>query len=205
MARVKYVEHSRDERTCERCGDTIPKGGGYRSFKVGFRSRFKHVRCMKPECSPRQSEMTASKMAGVYAAIEGAEDELAALEQGGPEEDASNVTSALDTAAEGIEEVAQEYREANAASPTGYVFGEDLNERADEISSAADELQGWQPSADEPDYDSCDNEDHEEPDEGEDREVVERGTNCDSCAEIAGEWWATVIDEARTALGEVSL
>jgi hypothetical protein len=148
--------------------------------------------------------MTASKMSGVYAAIEAAEDALDSME-GAPEDDASNVTAALETAAEGIEEVAEEYREANEASPTGMVFGEDLNERADEISNAAYDLQGWSPSEDAPDFDACDNEDHDiDETEG---EPVERGVEggCEGCIEIAGTWWDNVIDEARTTLGDVAL
>ena len=128
---------------CDKCRREIAKGEQYRHFKVGFRYGRKQVRCMRAECAPRQSEMTNTKMSGEYAAVEAAEDAPA---------------------------VADVYREANDASPTGYVFGEDLNERADEISDAASTLEGFDPSEDEPDYESCDNICHDEDDEEEEDE-----------------------------------
>lgn len=206
----KFAARQGATLACDKCRNPIAKGEAYRHFKVGFRYGRKQVRCMRPECSPRQSELTNSKMSGVYVAIEAAEDDLTALE-GNPEDDTSSITSALQTAAEGINEVADEYREANEASPTGFVFGEDLNERADEIADAASELESWSPEDDEPDYDQCD----EHPDEGCDFHeqcdkeacIVERGDTmeCSSCDTIKTDWWDAQIEGARDALSNVSL
>ena len=194
---------------CGKCRAEIVKGEQYRWFKVGFRSRYKNIRCMRAECSPRQSEMTASKMAGVYAAFEDAEDALAALRAGDPEDDTSNIREAVTNAAAGIEEVADEYREAGEASPTGLVFGEDLNERADEISDVASQLESFDCSEDEADFESCDLEEHlpleDREEEGSD-EIIDRGDveQCESCREIKQTWWDAMIEEAEQALDEAS-
>lgn len=206
MARVRtsrFAARQGATLACEKCRNQIGKGESYRWFKVGFRSRYKHIRCNRPECTPRQSEMTASKMAGVYAAIEDAESALSGLAPG----EVSDIESILQTAGEGIEEVADEYREAGEASPTGLVFGEDLNERADEISDAANELQSWSPSEDEPDYDSCDEDHHDEDPEDPEQEIIDRGAGngCDACDDIQVTWWDQVLDEARDALGNVQV
>lgn len=48
MARVTHVEKARkDQGTCSKCGDAIPKGAPYRHASPGFRGS-KIVRCMKP-------------------------------------------------------------------------------------------------------------------------------------------------------------
>lgn len=212
MARInisRFAARQGATLTCDKCRREIAKGEQYRHFKVGFRYGRKQVRCMRAECSPRQSEMTNSKMSGVYAAIESAEDTLASLRAGDPEDDTSSITEAVHGAAEGIEEVADEYREANDASPTGYVFGEDLNERADELSDAASQLESFDCSEDEADFGSCDLEEHldlEDREEGGSDEIVERGDveQCESCREIKRTWWDAMLDEAESALGEAS-
>lgn len=192
---------------CHKCKAQIEKGDEYRRFKVGYRSRFVNIRCMRAGCAPRMSELTTSKMAGVYAALEGAEDALAALRASDPEDDASNIGEAVTGAAGAIEEVADEYREAGEASPTGLVFGEDLNERADEISDAASELESFSPSEDEADFDQCDNVAHDEDDDEPDFTPVERGNTdlCDDCREIKNSWWSDMLDEAEEALAAVRL
>jgi hypothetical protein len=185
---------------CGKCGRDIPKGERYRWYKVGFRSRYKNIRCYRSECTPRSSELESSLMAGVYSAIEGAEDALAALDAGEPEDDASSIAEAVTDAADGVREVADQYSEAaDAMGDAGY----DMQEKADEIGSAADELEGYSAGDDEPDLDQCDNEAHdlEEADAG----WIERGDrSCESCTEIKRDWWTQEISAAQTALSNVS-
>lgn len=183
--------------TCDRCGKEIRPGDPYRWYAVGFRSHFKRVRCTDAKCTPRPSELESSQLSEAYAAQEAAEDELRALRDGDPEDDASSVRSAIETAAEGIRECAQLYRDAAEASPTGLVFGEDLNERADDIEAAADELDGFYPDDfDEDSVGACS--DHEEVQD-----------DCDDCQaavdEAQREWWDGVLDEADDALGGIGL
>lgn len=194
---------------CEKCRAEITKGDQYRHFKVGFRSRYKRIRCMRSECTPRRSEMTPSKMAGVYAAIESAEDTLAALRAGDPEDDATSIREAVTGAYEGFSEVADEYREAAEASPTGLVFGEDLNERADEIEDAGRDLESFDPSEEEPDFDQCDEDWHDEDAVTEDESLTltDRGNTegCESCREIKQTWWDAMLDEADEALANAEV
>lgn len=162
----------------------------------------KMVRCLAHPF--RLSETTTSKMAGVYAAQETAQDDLTAM-TGNPAS-VEDISSVLETAADDIESVAEEYREANEASPTGLVFGEDLNERADEISEAAQELRDWSADEDEPDYDQCEaiHEGDEEAD-GEDVFPARGSDECESCMEIKGAWWDEQVDSAMSAVNDLSI
>lgn len=207
MARVYYSKFAgRKGATlkCGKCGEPIEKGQSYRWFKVGFRSRTKYIRCYKSGCTPKQSEMTTSKMAGVYAAIEDAEANLNAL-LGSPEDDTSSIKSELESAAQSIRDVADEYREAADASPTGLVFGEDLNERADAVEAGADEIENWDAENEEPDFDSCESDVHDEDRDPADVSA-ERGDtgNCEDCAQIKTEWWDAEIESALDALTSAS-
>jgi hypothetical protein len=141
VARVTTVNAARkDQGTCSKCGDPIPKGAAYRHASPGFRSR-KIVRCMKPECSFRTSDLTTSKMATVYAAQEGAEDDV------NQAEDADGLKAAMEPLAEAAREVADEYREAaEAMGEAGY----EMEEKADSLESYADEVEQFDPDA------SCD-------------------------------------------------
>src|SRR5690606_24453265 len=85
----------------------------------------------KPECTFRQSELTTSKMAGVYAAQEDAADSIAQAET------IEDLKFIAEETAERIREVAQEY--ADAADAMGGA-GEEMWERADLLESAADEI-----------------------------------------------------------------
>lgn len=201
MSRVYYSKFAgRKGATlkCGKCGEPIEKGQSYRWFKVGFRSRTKYIRCWKSGCTPKQSEMTTSKMAGVYAAIEDATANLEAL-RGSHEEDTSSIKSELESAAQSIREVADEYREAAEASPTGLVFGEDLNERADAVEAGADEIENWDAEEDEPDLDNayCD-----------DRHLDAIRTECEDCIagveEAKSKWWDDQIESAIDAMTSAS-
>lgn len=141
MARVTTVNHARkDQGSCSKCGDKIRKGDGYRHASPGFRSA-KIVRCLKAECSFRGSDLTTSKLATVYAAQEGAEDDVNAAET------VEDLKAAVESVAEAAREVADEYREAaEAMGEAGY----ENEERADTLESYADEVDNFDPDA------SCD-------------------------------------------------
>ncbi len=134
MAKITIVPKSaKDQGTCGRCGDPLPKGCAYRHATPGFRGR-KIKRCMKPECGFRQSELTTSKMAEVYAAQEDAEDNL------NPATCLEDIRQALDECADRCEEVANEYREAAEAMGGA---GTEMEDKADEIESWCDELRSF--------------------------------------------------------------
>lgn len=59
MPRVKTIQKARKAQgQCGKCGCKINKGDAYRKWAFRFGGR--HVRCMKPECSPKQSDLTNS-------------------------------------------------------------------------------------------------------------------------------------------------
>lgn len=117
---------------CDRCKAEIVRGETYRAYKVGFRTRHRNIRCMKADCAPRDSELESSKLAGAYAAIEAGHDDVDAATT------ADEITAALETAAEGLREVAGEYTEAaEAMGEAGY----EMTERAETLESSADTLE----------------------------------------------------------------
>lgn len=196
MARIQtstFAARKGATLTCSKCRRNIEKGERYRWYKPGFRSRYKVVICSN--CKVKPSETMSSKMAGVVAAVEDANEALDALEAGDPEQDTSSIESILQEAASTIEGVADEYREAAEASPTGLIFGEDYNERADEISNAASDLEGWTADENEP----PDN--HDDHNTDEDAEPVDKD-DCEDCADDRREWWSDQISAARDALSE---
>ena len=149
IARVTIVKKSQKPFTCEKCGKALPKGSTYRHFKVGFRARYVHRRCMDVACTPRNSELDASKMAAVWDAQETFE---AAVDSA---ESADDLTSALSDYAEALREVGEEYREASENPDTGAVFNTEAEERADTLESAADEVEGIDVDDETTDCDNC--------------------------------------------------
>lgn len=130
LAKVNTVR-SRKNYTCEKCKIPIEKGQMYRWFKVGFRSRYKHVRCMAPSCAPRDSERESSMLSGVYAALEDASFQV------GMASSIEDLRSALEEAGSQINDVASEYSyAAEAMGEAGY----ENQEKADMLEQAADEL-----------------------------------------------------------------
>lgn len=147
MARITNVNKAqKDQGPCGRCGEAVLRGQPYRHASPGFRAR-KLVRCMKPGCAFRPSDLTTSKMSEVYAAQEDAEDTISAATC------LEDIEQALEDAAGRAEEVAQEYRDAAEALGGA---GEENAERADEIDSWVQELQGWDKSEFEVDPDDLD-------------------------------------------------
>ena len=168
--------------TCERDGTLINKGEPYRWFKVGFRSNYKHIRCMKPECTPRPSELESSNLATAYAAQEDALDSANSVDN---PDDAQQVVDEFSSA---LQELAEEYRTASENPNTGVVFNTDAEERADTLESAAGELDGFDPP--------------ELPEPCPDH--PEGSSNCDSCTGILEDYVEELREATRAAINEVS-
>jgi chromosome segregation ATPase len=186
VAKVETVKASRkDQGKCEKCGTELPQGTGYRYFYVGFRSKFKHVRCMKAECAPRQSERESSKVATWYAAQETFEDQIDTLDT------KDDVENAVQEAGAAARELADEYREAADAWESG---NEQLEEKADHWESQADEIENWTFEGDEePERcNDCENDDMHPGPEG-----------CSGCAEKRDEWLEELREAAREAVNNV--
>ncbi len=174
MARVTTVQKSLKDQVCGRCQAALPKGSAYQWAKPGFRSRTRLIRCLA--CPFRQSELTTSKLAEVYAAQEDA------LEEVNVAEDTEAMESALSDAADRVREVAEEYREAAEAMGDA---GAEMEERADQLEEYADALGDVQ-------FEDAPEEDPEE----DDSSVYE---------EQLAEWLDEQRDQARSALEDLPL
>jgi ribosomal protein L37AE/L43A len=141
QARLYHTKKSRKVWTCSSCHEEIPVGSPVISFAVGFRG-WEQKRCSKPGCYPTPSQRESSLVAGVYSAQESAEPNI---ESAGCLDD---LYSIRDEVADACDEVADEY-EGNEMYDINY----DLQERAEAVRSAGDELRNWEPDEDEPQED----------------------------------------------------
>lgn len=147
LAKIYHVGRVRKEWTCGKCKDVIPVGSPAVKFAVGFRGRTQ-VRCTKTECFPKPSERESSLVSGAYAAQEDVDfDSVTTLD---------DLYSIRDEVASAVREVAGEYENSEM-----FEKNYDLQERADILNSAADDLEGWEPEVDEPDEDSWDDEEYD--------------------------------------------
>lgn len=135
LAKVQYVKSARKAQgSCENCGVKIEVGDSYRHFAVGFRG-FKRVRCTKPECTPTRAERESSLVSSIYDAQDSAD-----FSECQSTDDINNVMEGIKAA---CEEVASQYEE----NPT-FDNNNDLQERVDQINSAAESLDDWESSID---------------------------------------------------------
>ena len=135
IARVTTVAKSMKPYVCEKCRTELPKGSEYRHYKVGFRSHYRHIRCMAAECTPRPSELESSKMSQVYSAQEDFEAALDAATC------ADDIRTALEEYGNAVREVGEAYREAGT-DDNGTEWSPDSIERAEALESAGDEIEG---------------------------------------------------------------
>lgn len=151
LAKVKTVQKSRqDQGKCERCAEELPAGSAYRWFVVGFRSKYKHKRCMKAKCTPRQSERESSSLSEIYAANESWEDSVASVD------DIDDVAAAW----ESVQGTYREYADNARAAADAWEHGNSqLEERADQAEQAADELEGHEIETGLPERQDFDSED----------------------------------------------
>lgn len=137
LARIYTTKTVRKDWKCGKCGAAIKKGvDGRISFAVGFRG-FEQTRCLKPECYPTRAERESTLVSSIYDVQDSID--FSSLET------TEDFTSARDEVVAACEEVADEY-ESNEM----FEVNEDLQERADVIRSAGDELSSWEPEDNEP-------------------------------------------------------
>jgi len=139
MPRVNTATKSRvgKEIMCRRCHRKIEPGERYFYYKFRYGGKYTHCK-LHP---PRASELTQSKMSGVYAAVEGAEDALALLQKkNGTVED---VQAVLETAADEVESIRDEYQDSLDNMPEGLQgssTGEAIQEKIDALEEFAQTL-----------------------------------------------------------------
>jgi hypothetical protein len=140
MARVTTVKAARKAQgRCGRCGKEIEAGDGYRHASPGFRSR-KLVRCLEDKCRFRASDLTTSKVAQVYAAVEAVEDSLPidAEDHESVKAEAEGLVSGMQ---EEIEGVRDEYQEALDQWEYG---NEQIQEKVDEVEEWVNACENWE-------------------------------------------------------------
>jgi hypothetical protein len=142
MPRVNHVKKSqKDQGRCSKCGKELPKGSPY--IWIKFRHGGKYKRCTDSQCAFRASDLTQSKMSGVYAAQECAQDDIATWDMA--EADIDSLKEIAETCAESVREVAEEYRESASNKQEYFPDADDAaewDEKADELESWADEIEG---------------------------------------------------------------
>jgi hypothetical protein len=155
------ILHSRDEKqavTDKRTGKTKKKivrvlGDSYRWIK--FNRGPTLIRCAKPECRFRQSDMTRGKMSGVYAAQETAQDTIADWDS----DDVEDLKQALSDAASSIRDVAQEYQDSADNIEQAFTGG---SQTADDCKEKAGNLESWADELEQVDFEEWDGEDGED-------------------------------------------
>jgi hypothetical protein len=194
QARLSYVKSSRKAGKCEKCGVELPPKSAYRYFYVGFRSNWKHIRCMDAACNPKMSELESSKLAQVYAAMEDAESSIRSCT------DWDGIKEALDDLSNSIRDTASEYEEASQ-TPNGDVFNTDAEERAQNLESAADEI-------DEIDHEDECSADCEKCSGSGQIEEGDESVECDVCegsGKVTGEGFDEIVESIIGEIWDVSL
>lgn len=202
-AQVKTVKRAnKDQGSCSNCGDPLPAGSAYRYYRPGFRSRVKVRVCMKPECTPRQSQLDTSRMSDAWAAIEDAQQRI---EEVTTVEEAQSV---VDDCAAAIRSVADEYEESVSNAP---MLEDSLREKIEALEQFADNLESLsldeepeEPTEpEEPQRESFEDDDsfNEAHDTWED-EYEEFGTEVENWKEECGETVEAARDAVRNALSE---
>ncbi len=139
--------------TCGKCGNEIRPGDPYRWVqpKSGPYGGIKRYLCMT--CPTwRQSELSSSKMAGVYAAQEQCDDDLYNMN------DVSDLESLRDDLADQVEGVADEYEESAQNIVDG--FGHETS-MSEELQDKAGQLRDWAEDIRSVDFDEFDEDDVE--------------------------------------------
>jgi hypothetical protein len=200
------MAEQRDGDTEIRVGDTYYTWA--RKYGRSGTVYYQHEQCGRP----KRSQLSSRKTVAIEDAIDGI-----SLSNWSPELDDDgtysggyeDVKSMLEEVASVARDVGQEYQDSYDNMPEGLNQGETamaMEEVAQELDSWADELESFEPSADEPDLPE-----HEEP-EAEDFEDAQEWLKAreeaeekwlEACQEALDNWAADVISEAEDLLGNM--
>lgn len=195
---------------CVSCPDPIVAGQDYYEWAF-FRSR--PQRQHASHGAPKQSQLTQSKLAAVYAAQESAHETI------NISDDPSDIAQALRDVAEVAREMQSEYEEAAehfGGQGENQERAEALESYADELDGEADDIEGESFEAEEPEMITCpecggigvEDDSVQDPEEcsgcsgsGEIEDPDYEPRNADG--ELEDEWIETLRDKARDALNNV--
>lgn len=179
MAKIyESTKSSRGEtHNCDKCHQPITTGQKFLYWKLSMNSPLhrRHAACGRP----RPSELTSSKLSGVYAAVESAEDALNAL---GKEDTPADIAQILNDCAGEVESVKDEYQESldNMPEPLQQgPTGQDMQEKIESLETFHNVLTDK----------ASDLEGLEKDDDDEDQE----------------DWFNGLVSEAQDTLGELSV
>lgn len=152
MPRVTFVKKAQKAQgTCGKCDTKIAIGDSYRWWK--FRYGGRRVRCAKPECAPKASDLTQSAF---YSQLYSIQDALDAAIDARSVDDLRAVGDDLRSLGDECSDSRSNMPDSLQYSETGELLetrSEECSSKADEIDSAADELEGittdWQEYAEE--------------------------------------------------------
>lgn len=205
MPRVyeKRANAGAKKKTCGKCGKQIKPGDRYYTWSFRYGGTYlRHVSCGHP----RQSELTQSKLSGVYGAQEDAQDAI----DGWDGEDASDIAQALNDAAGAVREVAQEYEDgiqnmpdSLQSSPTAEEMqgkADAINEWADELESAASDIEGM--GSDKP---GGEDEDPVTAESAKDEAVADGKDDADAAEQALEDWRDEVRNQAQDALDNLNI
>lgn len=188
---------------CCQCPSPIVRGERYYQWSIKRQRGGVTYRQHESHGAPRPSQLTESKMSGVYAAIESAEEAIAAA--GSPED----VAEALRAAASDVEGVRDEYQESLDNMPEGLQQGDTGQQIEERVSNLEDFAQTLNDAADE--CESMETEEADEADEPEAQgdETPEQQAEREQAKESAEQESADNLlqaaqDRANEALGELN-
>lgn len=171
------------ELTCEKCRKSIEKGQKY--YKWSFRYRGTHTQ--HESCGyPKPSQLTQSKMSGVYAAVEFCEESISSSDN------KDDIVSALNDCAQSIQDVRDEYQEAIDNAPQGL---QDAGGPGGQWQEKIDQLEEFQSALEEASSDI----------EGESFEFDGNEDEAPSAGEQEKEWLNELKEKANEALGSLSV
>lgn len=203
MAKITRVAKARKSQYCQACGKTVQPGEAYKHVQVN-RFSSKKVRCEAcPDWKPSELEGSEYR-AAVLAAFEEAHDSLNALD--GQAGDLDDIKTVLTDCAGQLRDTEGDMR--SKADEMQEFFGgtksDEMNERADGVEAAADELEGADQEFE--DYDGPDAEDddseEDEPTDDEVRDALDAPEEPETTSQWADkdDWWQAQLQTGHDTL-----
>jgi hypothetical protein len=179
-AHLKTKNKAGQPYNCCRCAGKIVAGEKYYEWKFRYGGQYRQH---ASHGSPKQSQLTQSKMSGVYAAVETAEDNIDQADC------AADIAAALNDCASGVGDVRDEYQSGIDNMPEGLQQGSVAQESQEKIDALQEFCDNLESVASEIESES-------EPEETENDETLD---------EVKADWLEGLRQQAHDALAELSI